>query len=55
MILTVPQRVSRRKALEWASGHREWVERQLAKVTPPESLGPASELLHYGEPPAIDW
>jgi hypothetical protein len=53
--LTVPRRVSRRKALEWAAGHREWVETQLAKIPPPERLGPGSVLPLYDRPHAIDW
>ena len=53
--LTVPRRVSRRKALEWAAGHREWVETQLAKIAPSERLGPGSVIPLYDRPHAIDW
>jgi predicted metal-dependent hydrolase len=55
VLLTVPRRVSRRKALEWASGQRAWVEAQLAQVTPAERLGPGATLPYLGEPHVIDW
>jgi hypothetical protein len=53
--LTVPRRVSRRKALEWAAGHREWIESQLAKVKPPEQLGPGTIIPLYDTPHIVDW
>jgi predicted metal-dependent hydrolase len=53
--LTVPRRVSRRKALEWAAGHRNWIETQLARITPPERLAPGAEVPLYGRPHPIDW
>jgi predicted metal-dependent hydrolase len=55
VVLTVPKRVSRRKALEWAAGHRAWIEAQLAKVVPASTLGPEAELPLYGEPHRIAW
>lgn len=55
VILTVPRRVSPRKALEWAAGHREWIERQLAEVAPGERLGPGSLVPLGDEPVRIDW
>ena len=42
VLLTVPRRVSRRRALEWAAEQSEWVEAQLALVPSPERLGPGS-------------
>lgn len=53
--LTVPRRVSRRKALEWAAGHRDWVETQLARVVPPERIAPGSIVPLYDRPHSIDW
>lgn len=53
--LTVPRRVSQRKALEWAAGHRDWIETQLARITPPERLGPGAEVPLYGRPHIVDW
>src|SRR4051812_17566936 len=55
VILTVPRRVSHRKALEWAAGHRPWVEKQLAKIVPAAALGHGAELPLYGEPHRIEW
>jgi hypothetical protein len=55
VVLTVPRRVSQKKALEWAAGHRDWVEAQLAKVPSPERLSPGSTLPLYGRPHEIVW
>ena len=55
VLLTVPRRVSRRKALEWAAGHSEWVEAQLALVRPPQRLGPGSTVPLFDTPHRIDW
>lgn len=55
VVLTIPRRVSRRKALEWAAGHREWIEARLAEVAPAVRLGPAAELPLYDRPHRIDW
>jgi predicted metal-dependent hydrolase len=53
--LTLPRRASRRRALEWAAGQREWVEAQLARVAAPTALVPGSEVPLYGRPHLIDW
>jgi predicted metal-dependent hydrolase len=53
--LTVPRRVSQRKALEWAAGHRDWIEAQLARIAPPERLGPGAAVPLYGRPHMLDW
>lgn len=55
VLLTVPRRVSRRKALEWAAGHGEWVAAQLALVRPAERLGPGSVVPLFDIPHRIDW
>ena len=55
VLLTVPKRVSRKQALIWAAGHREWIERQLARIPPAERLGPGSSLPLYDIPHVIDW
>lgn len=55
VLLTVPRRVSRRRALDWAAGHRDWVDAQLAKVVPPQRLEPGSPVPLYGLPRRIDW
>jgi predicted metal-dependent hydrolase len=53
--LTVPRRVSQRKALEWAVGHRDWIEAQLARIALPERLGPGAQVPLYGRAHPIDW
>jgi predicted metal-dependent hydrolase len=55
VMLTVPRRVSQRKALEWAAGHRDWIERQLSAIASPERLGPGAIVPLHGLPHAIDW
>lgn len=55
VLLTVPRRVSRRKALEWAAGHRQWIERQLARIVPAERLVAGGAVPLYGRPHRIDW
>lgn len=55
VVLTVSKRVSQKKALEWASGHRKWIEGQLAKVAPPARLGPGATVPLYDRPHVIDW
>ncbi len=55
VVLTIPQRASRRKALAWADGHRAWIEARLAEVVPPTELVPGADVPLYGRPHRIDW
>jgi predicted metal-dependent hydrolase len=55
VVLTVPRRASRRKALAWAAEHREWVEAQLASVAPALRLVPGESVPLEGEPHSIEW
>jgi predicted metal-dependent hydrolase len=55
VVLTVPRRASRRKALEWAAGHRAWVEAQLSRIEAPVRLSAGATLPLYGRPHLIDW
>ena len=55
VVLTLPRRVSQKKALAWAAGHREWVEQALADVPAPVALGPGAEVPLYGLPHVVDW
>jgi predicted metal-dependent hydrolase len=55
VVLTVPRRVSQKKALEWAAGHRAWIEAQLAKIASATPLGPGSEIPLFGTPQVVDW
>jgi len=55
VVLTMPRRISQRKALEWASGQRAWVEAALANISPPASIQPGASILFRGVPHIIDW
>jgi predicted metal-dependent hydrolase len=55
VVLTIPKRASRRKALEWAAGHRAWIEAQLAQIVPASGLCDGAELPLYGVPHRIRW
>jgi predicted metal-dependent hydrolase len=55
VLLTVPRRVSRRRALAWASGHRAWIEAALAGIPPSLAFAPGASVPLRGEPHAIDW
>ncbi|HEX8574332.1 MAG TPA: SprT family zinc-dependent metalloprotease [Allosphingosinicella sp.] len=55
VVLTIPRRTSRRQALAWADGHREWIEARLAEVVPATPLVPGGDLPLYGRPHRIDW
>lgn len=55
VLLTVPRRVSDRRALAWAAEHRDWVERMLAAIPEPQPLGPGSPIPLYGEPHVLHW
>jgi predicted metal-dependent hydrolase len=55
VLLTIPRRASRKRALEWAAEQRDWIERQLALIEPAESIAPGSEIPLEAIPHAIDW
>jgi hypothetical protein len=55
LLLTIPRRTSRRNALAWAAGHREWAERALAAIPVGEAIGPGSVIPFEGEPHVVDW
>jgi hypothetical protein len=55
VVLTIPKRASRRTALEWAAGHRAWVEAQLARIVPALGLADGAELPLEGVPHRIRW
>jgi predicted metal-dependent hydrolase len=55
VVLTIPRRASRRKALAWADGHRDWIEARLAEVVPATPLLPDGNLPLYDRPHLIDW
>lgn len=53
--LTVPKRMSKRRALAWAAGHRAWVERALAAIPEPVPFTPGAVIPLQGLPHRIDW
>ncbi len=55
VLLTVPRRVSERRALAWAAGHREWVEATLAAIPPAAPIAPGAIVPLFGLPHRIDW
>jgi len=55
VVLTLPARASERKALQWAAGHRAWVEAALADVPASMPLTAGGEVPLYGEPHRIEW
>ena len=55
VILTVPRRMSQRKALDWAAGHRTWIERQLARVPAEVPLVPGAAVPLRDRPHVVEW
>lgn len=55
ILLTIPHRVSRAKALAWAVEHRPWIEKQLAAIVPAGRLGPGDTIPLYDRPHPIVW
>ena len=55
VVLTIPRRVSERKALQWAEGQRAWVEAALANVPAAVPIEPGGVLPLYGLPHRIEW
>jgi predicted metal-dependent hydrolase len=55
VLLTLPPRASRRRALQWADEHRGWIEAQLAKIQPAAALEPGETLPLQGVDHVIDW
>jgi hypothetical protein len=55
VVLTLPPRVSRKRALAWAADQRTWIEAALADIRPAEGIAPGSEVPLHGTPHRIDW
>jgi predicted metal-dependent hydrolase len=53
--LTVPRRVSRRRALAWAGGQQAWIERALADIPEAMPFKPGGVVLLEGVPHRLDW
>ena len=55
VILTLPRRASRKRALNWAESKRSWIEAALGKVQPCLPLQPGAVIPFKGLPHRIDW
>ena len=55
LILTFPRRMSRRIALDWAHGQRDWVAAQLARLQPGEPLVPGATIPFEGHEVRLHW
>jgi hypothetical protein len=55
VVLTMPKRMSERRALAWAAGHRAWVEQALAAIPEPVAFAPGAMVPLYGLPHRLDW
>jgi predicted metal-dependent hydrolase len=53
--LTVPRRVSKRAALDWAARQSEWVEAQLARIEPAEPLVSGATIPFDGREVVLRW
>lgn len=41
--------------MEWASGHRTWIEEALERIQPRFEIGPGSMVPYFGKPHLVDW
>src|SRR5687767_11726841 len=55
LVLTIPRRVSRRAALQWAQGQSPWVEAQLRRVQPGEPFVPGLVIPFEGRDVRLAW
>ena len=55
VLLTVPKRVSHRRALAWAAEHGDWVAAALAQIPDAAPVLPGSVLPLYGIPHQVEW
>jgi predicted metal-dependent hydrolase len=51
----VPRRTSRRHALAWAAGHRDWIEARLAEIPPAVPISSGASIPYRGGQLTIDW
>jgi hypothetical protein len=55
VILTVPRRVSERRALAWAAQHEAWVAETLAAMPEAAAIAPGAVIPVEGVPHRLDW
>ena len=55
VLLTVPARISQRRAIAWAREHQEWVARTLADMPHGTPIEPGCTISYRGAPHRLDW
>ncbi|MCL6741620.1 M48 family metallopeptidase [Sphingomonas sp. RB56-2] len=55
LLLTHPRRMSRKTALDWARGQRDWVQEQLTRLQPGEPFVPGAEIPFEGRSILLHW
>ena len=55
VLLTVPRRVSERRALAWAAQHEAWVAQTLAAMPEAAAIAPGAAVPLGGVPHRLDW
>ncbi|MGE0178244.1 MAG: M48 family metallopeptidase [Sphingomonas sp.] len=55
VLLVLPRRASRRRALAWATEQSAWIAARRAAVPPPLPIVPEAELPYRGVPRRLDW
>ena len=55
LTLTMPRRMSRRAAIDWARRQADWVEVQIAKIQPAEPFRPGSHIPFEGRDLLLHW
>jgi predicted metal-dependent hydrolase len=55
LVLTLPRRISRQAALQWAQGQSPWVEAQLRRIEPGEPFQPGSVIPFEGRSVRLVW
>jgi len=55
LVLTVPKRMSRRAAVQWAERQSQWVETQLSRIQPGEPLTPGAFIPLQGREVRLGW
>jgi len=55
VVLTVPRRISARRALAWAEGHGDWIARRLAELPAPTPVQADAIIPYRGTPHRLAW
>ena len=55
VLLTVPRRVSQKRALAWAAGQSEWLRTTIAAMPAETPIAPGATIPFRGTPHRVDW